>query len=140
MHSSHRHFVVITGLTLGFFPIGPLIGFSMAAVFTRIPEDLKGIFMGSGKCFNAERGMRDNFKRYHLIFPDTKGMDPQDPRFIGAWWLGFVIIGALMLLFCIPMCFLAKHHAVYELNKNKSHKKRNKIIGTAFRINLKGNM
>ena len=29
-------------MTLGAFPIGPLIGVSMAAVFTRLPEDLKG--------------------------------------------------------------------------------------------------
>ena len=96
--------------------------------------------MGNRKYSKAGRVTRDNFKRYHVTFPDTKGMDPQDPRFIGAWWLGFVIIGTLMLLFCIPMCFVAKHQAVYKLNKKKSHKKGNKIIGTSFRTNLKGNM
>ena len=31
---------------------------------------------------------------------------PKDPRFIGAWWLGFVILGFASMLIALPvMCF-----------------------------------
>ena len=65
-------------------------------------------------------------------------MDPRDPRFIGAWWLGFVIIGILMLLFSIPMCFFEKHYKIYNVNKSKRQKKTSKLIGSGFKNNLKG--
>jgi len=33
-------------------------------------------------------------------------ISPKDPRWIGAWWLGFLVFGAFSLLFSIPtMCF-----------------------------------
>ncbi|XP_025948411.2 solute carrier organic anion transporter family member 1C1-like [Dromaius novaehollandiae] len=33
---------------------------------------------------------------------------PQDSRWVGAWWLGFVIAGIISLLAAIPFCFLPK--------------------------------
>ncbi|NXA51318.1 SO1C1 protein, partial [Nothocercus julius] len=33
---------------------------------------------------------------------------PQDSRWVGAWWLGFIIAGAVSLLAAIPFCFLPK--------------------------------
>ena len=43
---------------------------------------------------------------------------PKDPRFIGAWWLGFVILGFASMLIALPvMCFprtLKPRHAKKE--------------------------
>ena len=30
-------------------------------------------------------------------------MSQKDPRWVGAWWLGFMIIGAAMLLWTVPV-------------------------------------
>ena len=30
-------------------------------------------------------------------------LDPEDPRWVGAWWLGFVFAALAMFLFAIPM-------------------------------------
>ncbi|KAH3709041.1 hypothetical protein DPMN_068501 [Dreissena polymorpha] len=32
-------------------------------------------------------------------------MSPSDPRWIGAWWLGFILFGALSCLISIPIFF-----------------------------------
>ncbi|XP_078662675.1 solute carrier organic anion transporter family member 1A1-like [Branchiostoma floridae x Branchiostoma belcheri] len=51
--------------------------------------------------------------RYHVNWPfaDAKrvGLDYEDPRWIGAWWLGFVPIGIAFLVTAVPMmCFPRK--------------------------------
>ncbi|WAR16347.1 SO1C1-like protein, partial [Mya arenaria] len=61
---------------------------------------------------------------------------PRDPRWIGAWWLGFLVFGGFSLLFSIPiMCFprylkshkrrgdlhtIAKEKALQKLEKNST--------------------
>ena len=46
--------------------------------------------------------------------------DEKDPRWIGAWWFGYPIIGGLILLFAIPLvCFpqrLPKQGDIYYRN------------------------
>ncbi|NWZ89649.1 SO1C1 protein, partial [Nesospiza acunhae] len=41
-------------------------------------------------------------------FPGSITITPQDSRWVGAWWLGFLIGGALSFLSAIPFCFLPK--------------------------------
>lgn len=31
-------------------------------------------------------------------------MNMRDPRWIGAWWLGFLLFGGCSILICIPVC------------------------------------
>lgn len=33
---------------------------------------------------------------------------PTDPRWIGAWWLGFVVLGSMSILSGIPLFFFPK--------------------------------
>ena len=44
----------------------------------------------------------------HLFsyFNDDVDITPSDPRWIGAWWLGFLVFGSFAVVFSIPlMCF-----------------------------------
>lgn len=45
------------------------------------------------------------------LFPSFLGsitITPQDSRWVGAWWLGFLIGGATSFLSAIPFCFLPR--------------------------------
>ncbi|NXE63938.1 SO1C1 protein, partial [Calcarius ornatus] len=43
-----------------------------------------------------------------FVDPGSITITPQDSRWVGAWWLGFLIGGALSFLSAIPFCFLPK--------------------------------
>ncbi len=45
------------------------------------------------------------------------GLSPEDPAFIGCWWLGFIIFGSLCALFAFPLFFFPRHTAYYYNNK-----------------------
>ncbi|NWT53518.1 SO1C1 protein, partial [Erythrocercus mccallii] len=56
-------------------------------------------------------------------FVDTGSISitPQDSRWVGAWWLGFLIGGATNFLSAIPFCFLPKSlEKPEEVNKDKT--------------------
>ncbi|NXS86386.1 SO1C1 protein, partial [Erpornis zantholeuca] len=58
------------------------------------------------------------------LFPSFLGsitITPQDSRWVGAWWLGFLIGGATSFLSAIPFCFLPKSlKKPEEANKDKT--------------------
>ncbi|EEC14783.1 hypothetical protein IscW_ISCW011148, partial [Ixodes scapularis] len=68
---------------------GPCIGFIFSALILAIYED-------------------PSFE-YPACVPDNPGFADEDPRWIGAWWLGFAVLGFLQLLFAIPLFFFPKH-------------------------------
>lgn len=39
---------------------------------------------------------------------DIQHLSPNDPRFIGAWWLGYLIIALLLIIALIPLLFLTQ--------------------------------
>ncbi|NXT06485.1 SO1C1 protein, partial [Prunella fulvescens] len=43
-----------------------------------------------------------------FVDPGSITITPQDSRWVGAWWLGFLIGGATSFLSAIPFCFLPK--------------------------------
>ncbi|XP_051640422.1 solute carrier organic anion transporter family member 1B3-like [Manacus candei] len=43
-----------------------------------------------------------------FVDPGSITITPQDSRWVGAWWLGFLIAGTTNLLSAIPFCFLPK--------------------------------
>ncbi|XP_067665011.1 solute carrier organic anion transporter family member 2B1-like [Haliotis asinina] len=72
-----------TGLLLGALicltMFGPALAFSFGGVFSQIPVDLA-----------------------------RTPLTPQDPRWIGAWWLGFLVFGGVSLLTAVPLFFFPK--------------------------------
>ena len=49
-------------------------------------------------------------------------MTPDDPSFIGCWWLAYLIFGALVLFSAIPMLFCPKHLPHYYKMKIRLRK------------------
>ncbi|XP_038054631.1 solute carrier organic anion transporter family member 2A1-like isoform X2 [Patiria miniata] len=50
------------------------------------------------------------FVDFDRVAPADRPSFPQtDPRYIGAWWLGFVIIGCAVLLISVPFFFFPRH-------------------------------
>ncbi|XP_053317997.1 solute carrier organic anion transporter family member 1B3-like [Spea bombifrons] len=77
---------------------------------------------------------------------DSITISPQDSRWVGAWWLGFLIAGAINLLSGIPFCFLPKSlksqseeaEAVPEkMNTDEKERDRDKATVKGFFLSLK---
>ncbi|XP_046584239.1 solute carrier organic anion transporter family member 2A1-like [Haliotis rubra] len=72
-----------TGLLLGALicltMFGPALAFSFGGVFSQIPVDLS-----------------------------PTSLTPQDPRWIGAWWLGFLVFGGVSVVTAVPLFFFPK--------------------------------
>ncbi|XP_075705002.1 solute carrier organic anion transporter family member 1C1-like [Rhinoderma darwinii] len=63
---------------------GPMAGFMLGSFFARLYVDIGFVDL------------------------DTVTITPQDSRWVGAWWLGFLVAGAVTLISGIPFCFLPK--------------------------------
>lgn len=55
-------------------------------------------------------------KYYENPFGRPAGLVDTDPRWIGAWWIGFLVAGTLMLLLAIPLSFFPRE---FKKNLNK---------------------
>ncbi|XP_033645503.1 solute carrier organic anion transporter family member 2A1-like isoform X1 [Asterias rubens] len=66
--------------------IGPLLGFLFGSTFLNIFVDFDRVPANERPTF-----------------------EQNDPRFIGAWWLGFVCLGGAVMLLSIPFFFFPKH-------------------------------
>lgn len=64
------------GILMSFSIFGPFIAITAGGLFNKLPVDLK----------------------------DTS-LTPDDPRWIGAWWLGFIVFGACSILISFPIFF-----------------------------------
>ncbi|XP_069106696.1 solute carrier organic anion transporter family member 74D-like [Argopecten irradians] len=46
--------------------------------------------------------------RVYVTLEDVD-MSPRDPRWVGAWWLGFLVFGAASIVFSLPLVLFPKH-------------------------------
>lgn len=74
---------IYMGVLFAAFAVGSLLGFGMASWCLRIPA--------------------------YLTDPEYNKITMYDPRFLGAWWLGFLILGVLEIMFAIPIFFFPRY-------------------------------
>ncbi|XP_040291400.1 solute carrier organic anion transporter family member 1C1-like isoform X1 [Bufo bufo] len=72
--------------------LGPMAGLMVSSLFARFYVDIGFVDL------------------------DTVTITPQDKRWVGAWWIGFLLAGVLMLISGIPFCFLPK-----SMTRKKAH-------------------
>ncbi|XP_033728387.1 solute carrier organic anion transporter family member 4A1-like isoform X2 [Pecten maximus] len=48
------------------------------------------------------------FTDFHIVDPKNIGLSPVDPRWVGAWWLSFLVSGAVMCIVVLPICAYPK--------------------------------
>ncbi|KFO36573.1 Solute carrier organic anion transporter family member 1B3 [Fukomys damarensis] len=80
--------------------IGPILAFLMGSLFASMFVDIGYVDMSSIR------------------------ITPQDARWVGAWWLGFLMSGLLSIISSIPFFFLPR-------NPNKPQKQKRKISATS---------
>ncbi|XP_061492746.1 solute carrier organic anion transporter family member 1B3-like isoform X2 [Rhineura floridana] len=64
--------------------IGPMVGFLLGSLLAKLYVDIGFVDL------------------------DTVTITPTDSRWVGAWWLGFLVAGIINLISGIPFCFLPK--------------------------------
>lgn len=82
------------GILNGIAMIGPIIGFLMGSVFSKMYVDIGFVDLS------------------------TIRITPKDSRWVGAWWLGFLVSGLLAIISSIPFFFLPK--SLHKHNERKS--------------------
>ncbi|GBL94501.1 Solute carrier organic anion transporter family member 1B2 [Araneus ventricosus] len=81
--------------------VGPMIGFLMSSYFLKIHENPF----------------------------DDPGYGPEDPRWIGAWWLGFLVQGLILLVCTIPLALFPKRLPGQKIHQDISKEKGPSLTG-----------
>ncbi|EHB06193.1 Solute carrier organic anion transporter family member 1B3 [Heterocephalus glaber] len=89
------HSPVYLGILNAVSMIGPILAFTMGSLFAKMYVDIGYVDLNSIR------------------------ITPQDARWVGAWWLGFLVSGLLSILSSIPFFFLPR-------NPNEPQKQRRK--------------
>ncbi|KAK2858861.1 hypothetical protein Q5P01_003481 [Channa striata] len=76
--------------------LGPMFGFMLGSFFAKIYVDIGAVNL------------------------DAITIDYRDSRWVGAWWLGFIVTGTVALLSGIPFLFLPKSMAKQGQDQNQS--------------------
>jgi Organic Anion Transporter Polypeptide (OATP) family len=76
----HLSLVLLIAITIGVRILGPALGFILGSVCTRLYADLS-------------------------VDPPVT---PNDPRWVGAWWLGLVLVGTLLMLASAAMAMFPR--------------------------------
>uniref|UniRef100_A0A8C8SSA0 Solute carrier organic anion transporter family member n=1 Tax=Pelusios castaneus TaxID=367368 RepID=A0A8C8SSA0_9SAUR len=85
--------------------IGPIIGYLLGSLCASLYVDIGFVDLGSIT------------------------ITPKDSRWVGAWWLGFIISGIANLIAAIPFCFLPKSLKKQENENDKTSSDLSKIKG-----------
>ena len=67
-----------TGIIESMWGVGAIIGFQISATTIGLWVD------------------------FYRVDTETIDITPRDPRYVGAWWIGFLIVSALFLFFATP--------------------------------------
>lgn len=85
---------IYLGLLFAIYGSGGLIGYGLAIVFLQIPS--------------------------YITDPEFMKLTPYGQRFIGAWWLGFLILGILQVTLALPIFFFPRFLPKPKSEENES--------------------
>ncbi|XP_039601648.1 solute carrier organic anion transporter family member 2B1 [Polypterus senegalus] len=101
-YASERNSPLYIGILFSITVLGPALAFMLGSVMLRFYVDI------------------DKFKKDKIF------LNPGDPRWVGAWWLGFIVAASLVLITCIPYFFfpreMPKEADVQYSNKRSKNK------------------
>ncbi|XP_055466224.1 solute carrier organic anion transporter family member 1B2-like [Psammomys obesus] len=94
--------------------IGPIFGFLLSSVFARMYVDIGFVDL------------------------DSIRITPKDARWVGAWWLNFIVTGLLCIISSIPFCFIPKIPKTFQKERKNSASLH--ILKTDEEKNFKANL
>ncbi|XP_059154811.1 solute carrier organic anion transporter family member 2A1-like [Physella acuta] len=119
--------IIFLGMMIQGFGKAPRTAFTVTYIDNNTKKTNTGIFMGiiiSVGIFGPVLAylLGGVFTRMYVTLEDTQ-LTPTHPRWIGAWWLGYVTFGCLALAVSIPLfCFPRKlPQKVSKKQKKQSH-------------------
>lgn len=77
------------------------------------------------------------FRQKLLCYSESVSITPKDARWVGAWWLGFLISSGLMFISAIPFWFLPRSPLKPEEDKNRCGDKDGAVAAVSSDNNLK---
>lgn len=90
-------------------------------------------FVFAAKVFGAPLGFllsSEALKYYENPFAAPQGLTPEDPRWVGAWWVGFLVFGSLLALCGIPLAFFPREFKkVSESEQSDSAEELQLVVG-----------
>jgi len=67
------------------------------------------------------------------VYPgqEPEGLDEGDPRWIGAWWIGFPIIATLLIIFSVPLMFFPERLPRADTDASRETKEAENLLSVA---------
>ncbi|GBL94511.1 hypothetical protein AVEN_235608-2 [Araneus ventricosus] len=78
-------------------------------------------------------------KKNASLYFDDPGYGPEDPRWIGAWWLGFLVQGLILLVCTIPLALFPKRLPGQKIRQDICKEKGPSLSGLFNNLLLKAN-
>ncbi|XP_025102752.1 solute carrier organic anion transporter family member 2B1-like [Pomacea canaliculata] len=99
--------IIVLGMLLQGVAKSPRSPFTTVYVDGNVEKEKTGFYMGIITTITImgpalAYGLGGVFSRIYVTLQDTD-LSPRHPRWIGAWWLGYVIFGSASILFSFPL-------------------------------------
>ncbi|CAG5131295.1 unnamed protein product, partial [Candidula unifasciata] len=126
-------FILALGMILQGVAKSPRQPFIITYLDDNLPKTKTSVYLGAivGLSFFGPAlafALGSVFSGMYITLEETN-MTPYDPRFLGAWWLGFVIFGAAGIVVGLPMIFFPKRMRKRVELKEVKHKKDPNVSG-----------
>ena len=97
--------------------LGPTVGFMLSSLVLRMYEDPSSMlslshlkkYLNNIKIFSVDPGITDR----------------KDPRWVGAWWIGFIVLGVAIIIISLPMFLYPSEFR--KVNSNKITAKKEQV-------------
>ncbi|XP_064596650.1 solute carrier organic anion transporter family member 1B3-like [Liolophura sinensis] len=138
--------LISSGMFLQGIAKSPRIPLVQTYIDDNVPKTSSGFYIGvvmSLAVFGPaiSFGLGGSVSKIYVTLEET-ALTPRDPRWIGAWWLGFLIFGGLGILLSFPVCLFPRRLSNAPSGNNpvsspsEQHKEQN-IIQKAM-LSVKG--